>query len=91
MTTSRANEPVHPYEVVEHYFGGGRAERRVPGITLREHFAAMAMQGLLAAGTARDINASDNDFAYLAAKSIARKALMVADTLIAELAIPVKP
>lgn len=44
---SRANEAVHPYEVVKHYYGGGMEESCVPGITLREHFAAMAMQGFM--------------------------------------------
>jgi hypothetical protein len=36
---SRANDAVHPYEVVKHYYGGGMEESTVPGITLREHFA----------------------------------------------------
>ena len=39
---SRANEPVHPYEVVKHYYGGGMENENMPGITLREHFAAVA-------------------------------------------------
>jgi hypothetical protein len=46
------------------------------GLTIREHFAAMAMQGLLAAG---------EDSGYPTERNV-RKAIEYADALIAELA-----
>jgi hypothetical protein len=73
---SRANDTVHPYEVVKHYYGGGMEETSVPGITLREYFAAMAMQGLLS-------KHGDDDYPE---ETIARKAAKYADALIAWLA-----
>jgi hypothetical protein len=60
---SRANDPVHP-NMME------------AGLTIREHFAAMAMQGMLANPT----------FDALEACVMDKRAVAWADALIAELA-----
>jgi hypothetical protein len=60
---SRANDPVHP-NMME------------AGLTIREHFAAMAMQGLLA----------DSTTVRLGSDVIPKTAVAYADLLISELA-----
>lgn len=54
---------------------------RLHGLTIREHFAGLAMQGLLA-------KPGDD---YYPEEAIARKSVKYADALISELAKPVKP
>lgn len=56
-----------------------------PGLTVREHLAALAMQGLMA--NRSFIDNIDRESASYAAS----KACMVADALLAELAKPVTP
>jgi hypothetical protein len=65
---SRANEPVHPGMVTT-------------GITLREHFAAMAMQGLMAQAKVESIDLIPDMLAV-----VAEVAVRQADALITELA-----
>lgn len=57
------------------------------GLTKREHFAGLAMQGLLSNPKAADIimGHSPNDTEITAATIISRTALAYADALIAEL------
>lgn len=57
--------------------GDFRNVNPVPGMTMRELFAAMAMQGMMAAETAAD------DFV---ASGVAKRAVIYADALLAELA-----
>ncbi len=76
----RGSDVVHPYEVVKHFYGGGMEESTVPGLTIREHFAAMAMQGCLALQSE-----------HRSPSLIATEAVMMADALLAELAKPAKP
>jgi hypothetical protein len=68
---SRATEPAFPVP-------GLQTDPDFNGLSVREHFAAMAMQGLLASETL-DYHASSNE-------SLARHAVAKADALIAELA-----
>lgn len=56
MTIQDNSEPVFPHEFK---YGDGRAQRCV-GMTLRDYFAAKAMQGLL---SDPNIKASANEFA----------------------------
>lgn len=67
---SRANEPLFPSLGTPN----GEFSTAVGGLTIREHFAAMAMQGLLAA-----------NYQYTPAQ-LAEDAVMHADALLAELA-----
>lgn len=78
---SRANEHVHPYEVVKHYYGGETDSQVVNGITLREYFAKAAMQGLRAG--------ESGDERWMS-KGLAAQAVEDADALIAELAKPIE-
>ncbi len=70
---SRANEPAYPVPATEH-------TPPVYGLTIREHFAAMAMQGLLAS---RERYA---DHWRIEWNSIASCAVKQADALLTELA-----
>jgi hypothetical protein len=83
---SRANEPAYP--VVFHNTGdlndsapngevvAPGCSLQLPGLTKREHFAAMAMQGIL----------STNYESYPLAATTAKQAIEYADALLAELA-----
>jgi hypothetical protein len=68
---SRVNDPVHPTMMDA-------------GLTIREHFAAMAMQGFIATGKYADVHSYD--MVSAGAMSIAKRAVICADALIAELA-----
>ncbi len=78
---SRGDDAVHPYEVVAHYYGGGMEERRVPGITLREHFAGLAMQAMIGTAAAPCLTGFGG-----AEAAIAEGACRMADALVAEFA-----
>jgi hypothetical protein len=69
---SRANEPAFPGENAMRF---GQTNDCNPGMTLREHFAGLAMQGELASDPLRAHCAAD----------IAANAVRCADALIAEL------
>ncbi len=70
---SRGNEPAYP--ATQYY--EGQPNYTNEGMTLREHFAATAMQGLCAHfGTCGEQDIAETT----------RRAVMVADALIAELA-----
>ncbi len=69
---SKAHEPAYPVPL-----GPGEAlddEMNPNGVTKREHFAALAMQGLLS------VQGYDREFEYCAAQSV-----LMADALLAEL------
>ena len=67
MTSPRANEPAYPTDTgsCDHF----------EGLTIREQFAAMAMQGLLASGR----NDAHADYGWLADNAYA-----VADAMLAK-------
>jgi hypothetical protein len=69
---SRANEPAYPVPATEH-------TPPVYGLTIREYFAAMAMQGLLAGADVRE---------RWDPHPLANQSVLCADALIAELAKP---
>lgn len=70
---TRANEPAFPFPSVTN--ANGDCQYGANGMTLREYYAGLAMQGLLA-GAARLINPEDD----------AADAVVAADALIARLA-----
>ena len=69
QTVSRDSDEMIPYQFGNHDFV-------TPGLTKREHFAAMAMQGLLASWGQHDVAAADE---------IVSDAVTFADALLAEL------
>jgi hypothetical protein len=75
---SRATEAAFPFPS---FNGPNAVEWGSPGMTLREYYAGLAMQGLLASETL-DYHASSSE-------SLARHAVSKADALLAELAKPV--
>jgi hypothetical protein len=85
---SGADEPVYPVEYRHPHDGG--LEAKFAGLTKREYFAAMAMQGLIAKLPLQAVHTADSyDGQYPTA--VARGALDYADALLAELARPVQP
>ena len=76
---SRGKDPVHPHQVVTRYAGGypEPSTEEVRGITLREYYAGLAMQGWLANKARPQSFHPTYDMAYCVA---------VADSLIAALA-----
>lgn len=68
------NQPVHPVNVIEFREGNPEIIAQDCGMTLRQHYAGLAMQGLLA-------NVRVNDPTI----DIADKAIEMADALIAAL------
>lgn len=68
-----AHKPIHPYQMST--FGGGMLHG--PGLTLREHFAGLAMQGMLAS--------QGNGGEYFRPEVIVKEAVEFSDALIAEL------
>lgn len=75
MNTLTGNEPAFSKAAFYHPDGG--ADSPQEGLTIRQHFAAMAMQGLLSSS---DAWASKSDMPELAKRS-----LYAADALIEEL------
>lgn len=73
MNTNNSNVPIYP---IPH----PSSEYDYFGLTKREYFAAMAMQGILAAS-----NTSDGGFYTPDEKNVAQRAREYADALIAEL------
>jgi len=67
------NKPVYP--VIERYFKETNTVKSTPGITLREHYAGLAMQGLCA----------NTEWATSSESSIADSSVSQADALIEEL------
>lgn len=83
---SRASEQVHPSPELRN--GNGDVYQWAsPGLTIREHFAAMAMQGL----TQCSLTPEDIPAGMAWRDIIAKTAAQMADALIAELAKPVTP
>lgn len=80
--SKRANEPAMPQN---RCWNAERAEyedtQQHPGLTLREHFAGLAMQGLVNGLRAEAILFEDHSLA----ENIARAAQIVADKTLAEL------
>lgn len=75
---SRATDAAFPFPSFD---GPNAVEWGSPGLTIREHFAALAMQGIQAQYTHQDGYDPDN---------LARHAVVQAEALIAELAKPIK-
>lgn len=87
MTKITGNEPAQPFEVsgyIGNPLGGSdiNTTKKFPGLTIRQHIAAMAMQGILASGIGctndKDSNLTDH-------KSVSEASVNYADALIAEL------
>jgi hypothetical protein len=74
---SKANEPAFPVTVTE-LWSAGTAGNTPDGLTKREYFAVMAMQGMLA--SLNGFDRSESFCAYVAEGAVAQ-----ADALIAEL------
>ena len=73
---SRANEPAYPI---------GSGDMRDPtGLTLREHYAGLAMQGILA-NNVYSVTIANSDKSKTVSESIAGVAVLCADALIAAL------
>lgn len=73
---SRANASAFPSH-------GSMGEVVQTGLTIREHFAAMAMQALIATGKYADVHSYD--CVSIGATAVAKRAAICADALIAEL------
>lgn len=71
---SLADKPAYPVPMVP-LFEGGFTEVARPGLTIRQYFAGLAMQGML----------SDGSYVDTPSTEIARGAVQMADALIAEL------
>ena len=72
--STRANEPAYP--VVDQT---GERFQNEPGLTIREHFAGLAMQGLLVASDPHDTSSP---------ATVAEWSVSYADALISALALP---
>jgi hypothetical protein len=81
---NRANEPAMP--VPEVIGPGDRYQHATNGLTIREHFAGLAMQGILANPGRCVPGAADSMSAETFAGLMAAVALEFADALIAALA-----
>lgn len=88
------NEPINarPYSHDERPSGGHEGDRvetfqASEGLTIRQHFAAMAMQGLCASGFFTDKNTQkqSKEMGIHVSEAIAVSAIDLADTLITEL------
>jgi hypothetical protein len=85
---SQNRRPFHPTTSLERTgITAYREEVTVTGVTLREQFAAMAMQGLLAGNYSALAGNADSPVP----SALAQEAVAHADALIAELNKPVKP
>jgi hypothetical protein len=78
MENITGNEPAMPSKIDDYDDRLGDITRNKGGLTIRQHFAAIAMQGLLA-------NPEIQKIQSLTVNSIAIEAIQYADALIAEL------
>ena len=86
---TRAHDPAHPWQFHDFQPDTGQQVVREQGfgLTIREHLAAMAMQGLMSSPFFEKVLAASKD-EDAATQVVVRSSIEMADALIAELAKP---